>query len=330
MWQFTEVVEGMSEACEALAIPVIGGNVTFYNASSGVDIHPTPIVGVLGFIDELEGGIPGSRFGRRRVDRGARRDAGRARWLRVGGGRARARGGRRPAVDLDAGRRSCTRWSGRAGASARGQGRARLSDGGVAVTLCEMAFGGGTGFRVDLLTDPAPACARPPRPRSASRRRGWCWPSRPIRWRRSWARHRPREWQPGDRVGRRRSVHRRQRLLGASGSGPPSLARRHSQPHASPPLAKTRRPPRHLLAGAATTLWLPVRAGHGPGRKHCPPDAGHPVAKSRRPPRHLMEGSATRFQARCLASSQVMTSAADSAGVWPAVSIRISGSTGGS
>ena len=42
MWQFTEVVEGMSEACEALGIPVIGGNVSFYNASSGADIHPTP------------------------------------------------------------------------------------------------------------------------------------------------------------------------------------------------------------------------------------------------------------------------------------------------
>ena len=53
MWQFSEVVEGMSEACEALAIPVIGGNVSFYNASGDDDIHPTPVAGVIGIIDEL-------------------------------------------------------------------------------------------------------------------------------------------------------------------------------------------------------------------------------------------------------------------------------------
>ncbi len=53
MWQFSEVVEGMSEACEALGFPVIGGNVSFYNASGDDDIHPTPVAGVLGLIDEL-------------------------------------------------------------------------------------------------------------------------------------------------------------------------------------------------------------------------------------------------------------------------------------
>src|SRR5207253_11336480 len=52
MWQFSEVVEGMSEACETLGIPVVGGNVSFYNASGNEDIHPTPVVGVLGLIDE--------------------------------------------------------------------------------------------------------------------------------------------------------------------------------------------------------------------------------------------------------------------------------------
>src|SRR5204862_4537762 len=58
MWQFSEVVEGMSEACEALDIPVIGGNVSFYNASNGEDIDPTPIVGVLGLIDDLRARPP--------------------------------------------------------------------------------------------------------------------------------------------------------------------------------------------------------------------------------------------------------------------------------
>ncbi len=51
MWQFSEVVDGMSEACRALGIPVIGGNVSFYNESRGRDIDPTPVVGVVGLID---------------------------------------------------------------------------------------------------------------------------------------------------------------------------------------------------------------------------------------------------------------------------------------
>ena len=53
MWQFRETIEGMSEACETLGIPVVGGNVSFYNETDGVDIHPTPIVGVLGLADPM-------------------------------------------------------------------------------------------------------------------------------------------------------------------------------------------------------------------------------------------------------------------------------------
>lgn len=51
MWQFTESVEGISEACEVLGIPVVGGNVSFYNETENTDIHPTPIVGMLGLAD---------------------------------------------------------------------------------------------------------------------------------------------------------------------------------------------------------------------------------------------------------------------------------------
>jgi phosphoribosylformylglycinamidine synthase len=53
MWQFTETVEGISEACESLGIPVIGGNVSFYNETNGIDIYPTPIVGMLGLADPM-------------------------------------------------------------------------------------------------------------------------------------------------------------------------------------------------------------------------------------------------------------------------------------
>jgi phosphoribosylformylglycinamidine synthase len=59
MWQFRETVEGISEACEALGIPVIGGNVSFYNETDGVDIHPTPVVGLLGLADPMPARPPG-------------------------------------------------------------------------------------------------------------------------------------------------------------------------------------------------------------------------------------------------------------------------------
>ncbi len=53
MWQFIETVEGMAEACEHLGIPVVGGNVSFYNETDGVDIYPAPVVGMLGFADPM-------------------------------------------------------------------------------------------------------------------------------------------------------------------------------------------------------------------------------------------------------------------------------------
>ena len=53
MWQLSEAVDGMSEACLGLGLPVIGGNVSLYNESDGVDIDPTPVIGVLGLIDRL-------------------------------------------------------------------------------------------------------------------------------------------------------------------------------------------------------------------------------------------------------------------------------------
>ncbi len=53
MWQFTESVAGISEACEALGIPVVGGNVSFYNESDETEIHPTPVVGMLGLSEPI-------------------------------------------------------------------------------------------------------------------------------------------------------------------------------------------------------------------------------------------------------------------------------------
>ncbi|MED1825997.1 phosphoribosylformylglycinamidine synthase subunit PurL [Brevibacillus agri] len=53
-WQFEKACEGMSEACVALDAPVIGGNVSFYNERSGDAIYPTPTVGMVGLITDVD------------------------------------------------------------------------------------------------------------------------------------------------------------------------------------------------------------------------------------------------------------------------------------
>jgi phosphoribosylformylglycinamidine synthase len=53
MGQFKEVIEGVSEACRALEIPVTGGNVSFYNDTEGMSIYPTPVLGVVGLIEDI-------------------------------------------------------------------------------------------------------------------------------------------------------------------------------------------------------------------------------------------------------------------------------------
>lgn len=62
MWQFAEAVRGLADGCAALGIPVTGGNVSFYNQTGSTAIHPTPVVGVLGVIDDVKRRIP-SAFG---------------------------------------------------------------------------------------------------------------------------------------------------------------------------------------------------------------------------------------------------------------------------
>jgi phosphoribosylformylglycinamidine synthase len=53
MWSFVEVVEGMTEACRALATPVVSGNVSFYNETEGRGIPPTPVIGMVGLVEDV-------------------------------------------------------------------------------------------------------------------------------------------------------------------------------------------------------------------------------------------------------------------------------------
>jgi phosphoribosylformylglycinamidine synthase II len=58
MWQFEQAVTGLADACLEMGTPVTGGNVSFYNQTGDVAIHPTPVVGVLGVIDNVERRTP--------------------------------------------------------------------------------------------------------------------------------------------------------------------------------------------------------------------------------------------------------------------------------
>jgi phosphoribosylformylglycinamidine synthase II len=58
MWQFSQAVEGLADGCLELEIPVTGGNVSFYNQTGDQPIHPTPVVAVLGVIDDVARRVP--------------------------------------------------------------------------------------------------------------------------------------------------------------------------------------------------------------------------------------------------------------------------------
>jgi len=54
MWQFAMAIEGMKDACEHFQIPIVSGNVSFYNETNGLSIYPTPMLGMVGLIDDIE------------------------------------------------------------------------------------------------------------------------------------------------------------------------------------------------------------------------------------------------------------------------------------
>jgi phosphoribosylformylglycinamidine synthase len=149
MWQFAEVVDGISDACAGLDTPVIGGNVSFYNESQGRDIDPTPVIGLVGLIDELDDRPPPAALGegRRIVVLGETGpELGGSEWAAVVHG---LDGGMPPRADLDAARvlHDLVR-----GLVADGvvDGVHDCADGGLAVALAEMAIVGECGFAVAI------------------------------------------------------------------------------------------------------------------------------------------------------------------------------------
>jgi phosphoribosylformylglycinamidine synthase subunit PurL len=158
MWQLSEAIDGMSEACRQLDIPVIGGNVSLYNESRGRDIDPTPVVGTLGLVEHLERRPPGIALhdGDQIVlvqAPGTEGRLGGSKWAAEVHGH---RGGRLPEPDWAA-HRNLLEFTAEVSGGDVTNGVHDVSDGGLAVALAEMAVASGVGFRVDLGPEPAMA-----------------------------------------------------------------------------------------------------------------------------------------------------------------------------
>jgi phosphoribosylformylglycinamidine synthase subunit PurL len=150
MWQFSQAVRGLADGCAALGIPVTGGNVSFYNQTGTTAIMPTPVVGVLGVIDDVTRRLPtamGTEPGEALILLGDTRDEfDGSIWAQV---TADHLGGTPPAVDLARERLIADVLS---AASRDGLVSAAhdLSEGGLAQAVVESAMAGETGCRLVL------------------------------------------------------------------------------------------------------------------------------------------------------------------------------------
>ena len=150
MWQFQQAVRGLADGCAQLGIPVTGGNVSFYNQTGATPILPTPVVGVLGVIDDVRRRIPtgfGTEPGETLILLGETHDEfDGSIWSQVVHDHL---GGTPPAVDLERERLLADILT---AASRDGLVSAAhdLSEGGLAQAVVEGALAGETGCRILL------------------------------------------------------------------------------------------------------------------------------------------------------------------------------------
>ena len=160
MWELSESVDGMAEACGALSIPVVGGNVSLYNESAGRDIDPTPTVAVVGLIDSVVRRPPsiGWSDGDSIVLLGARSaNVGGSRWARDRHG---VRTGQIDEVDLVTHKVLCEFVADLVRDEAALEvapglvhGIHTIGDGGLGVALAEMSIAAGIGCLIDEVID---------------------------------------------------------------------------------------------------------------------------------------------------------------------------------
>jgi phosphoribosylformylglycinamidine synthase II len=150
MWQIVEAVEGIAEACEALDVPITGGNVSLYNETDGAAIYPTPVLGVLGVLDDASRVLARTfrGAGHRIVVLGENfGEIGGSEYLKVVHGKV---AGMPPRLDLER-ERALIALLGRAATAGILSSAHDCSDGGLAITLAECAFEtDGIGLDVDV------------------------------------------------------------------------------------------------------------------------------------------------------------------------------------
>lgn len=156
MWQFQQAVHGLADGCRQLGIPVTGGNVSFYNQTGSTPILPTPVVGVLGVIDDVHRRLPtdfGTEPGETLILLGETRDEfDGSIWAEVAYDHL---GGVPPQVDLDHEKLLADILT---AASRDGLVSAAhdLSEGGLIQAVVESALAGETGCRILLPEDADP------------------------------------------------------------------------------------------------------------------------------------------------------------------------------
>ena len=175
MWQLSESIDGMGEACVALGLPVIGGNVSLYNESGGADIDPTPVVGTLGLLESLAVRPPSLDWneGEAVILLGVRAEGGERPYPLAGSRLAVDVLGHRDGtlfeLDLDAHKKACDLVAALVAEAAAGHPSPvtavhDVGSGGIAVAAAEMAIAAKLGAELSGIDGVAEAfCERPGR-----------------------------------------------------------------------------------------------------------------------------------------------------------------------
>jgi phosphoribosylformylglycinamidine synthase len=157
MWQFSKVIDGITKACEELDVPITGGNVSFYNETLGEGIYPTPVIGIVGILENVHKAVfphfcePGRAVVLLRASEpgditDAESEFGSSEYAKEILG---SMWGFPPALELE--REAALQ---KALVEMIGAGLVDsahdCSEGGIAVTLAESSFGKGIGLRVNL------------------------------------------------------------------------------------------------------------------------------------------------------------------------------------
>jgi phosphoribosylformylglycinamidine synthase len=157
MWQFSQTIDGIKKACEELETPITGGNVSFYNETLGEGIYPTPVMGIVGILEDIHKAT-GPHFRQagqallvlRSSETGDAADVeaefGSSEYAKEVLGQV---WGFPPALELE---REAALQKGIVAMIAEGlvTSAKDCSEGGLAVTLAECGFANGIGFEVDL------------------------------------------------------------------------------------------------------------------------------------------------------------------------------------